>query len=242
MLETILCWLHKYESLAIWLEGIALVAIFVLDWRNRADQRRDREEQHEETVAQLKVSQAQADAIMNSERAWVMAELIPICEKFNDGYWRRRVGNGWTTLSEEEIVKGDYLRHRLKFTNMGKTPAHVLRYHIGYSREVDVTGTDLRMIDTVKHPEIVFDRLLSGNDSIEVQDVDVSQYIRDSIEAIGDSEAAGILSGWVEYQHVFSDTDVVKIPFLYLYDPSKQRLTRVPLQKSERGEKQSLSR
>ncbi len=27
MLESFLTWLHKYESLAIWLEGIALVAV-----------------------------------------------------------------------------------------------------------------------------------------------------------------------------------------------------------------------
>jgi hypothetical protein len=226
MLESFLTWLHKYESLAIWLEGIALVLIFVWD-------RIDARQQHRETLAQLKVSQAQADAIMNSERAWVIAELIPICVKFGNR-WHRQVGDGWATLSEKEIVNGDYLRHRLKFTNMGKTPAHVLRYHIGYSREVDVTGTDLRMIDTGKHPEIVFDRLLSGNDSVEVQDIDVSQYIRDSINAIGDSEATGILSGWVEYQHVFSDDDVVKVPFLYLYDPSTMRLSRIPLQKERK--------
>jgi hypothetical protein len=242
MLESFLTWLRKYESLAIWLEGIALVAIFVLDWKNRADQRKDREEQHEETVAQLKVSQAQADALINSERAWVMAELVPICEKFSDGYWRRRVGTGWATLSDTEILKGEYLKHSLKFINMGRTPAHVLRYQIGYSREVDVTENDIRMIDAAKHPAVEFDRLLGGNDSVEVTVVDVPQYINDSVVEIGDAKATGILSGWVEYQHMFSDTDVVKVPFLYLYDPSTMRLGRVPLQKSERGEKQSLSR
>jgi hypothetical protein len=138
-------------------------------------------------------------------------------------------------MNEEEVLNGDHLRHRLKFTNMGRTPAHVLRYQIGYSREVDTTGTDLRMIDRVKRPEIEFDRLLGGNDSVEIKEVDVAEYVRDSIVAIGDSAATGILSGWVEYQHVFSDTDAVKVPFVYLYQPSTQRLDRVPLRKPEKA-------
>ncbi len=75
MWETFSTWLHKYESIAIWLEGIALVAIFILDWKQRKDQRKDREEQHRETLAQLNVSQAQADALINSEHAWIMADV-----------------------------------------------------------------------------------------------------------------------------------------------------------------------
>jgi hypothetical protein len=54
-------WLKAYEFLAIWLEGLALVAIFVLDWRERRDQRRERKEQHKETAAQLDVSQRQIE-------------------------------------------------------------------------------------------------------------------------------------------------------------------------------------
>jgi hypothetical protein len=57
MLERFLTWLHTYESVAIWLEGIALVAIFILDWKNRKDQRKDREEQHRETLVQLEQRQ-----------------------------------------------------------------------------------------------------------------------------------------------------------------------------------------
>ncbi len=75
MWESFFTLLKTYESVAIWLEGIALVAIFVLDWKQRKDQRKDREEQHEETLAQLNVSQAQAEALINSERAWVMADV-----------------------------------------------------------------------------------------------------------------------------------------------------------------------
>jgi hypothetical protein len=34
--------------------------------------------------------------------------------------------------------------------------------------------------------------------------------------------------GWVEYQHVFSDSEVVKVSFCYSYKPSTLGLVRVP--------------
>jgi hypothetical protein len=241
-LSVVWAWLQTHEqSIAIWLEGLALVAIFWLELKEYRRQGAERIEQHKESAAQLKIAKhaaeaakANADALINAERAWIVAELVPISAKF-DKWWHRPAGSGWAAMNEEEVLNGDHLRHRLKFTNMGRTPAHVLRYQIGYSREVDTTGTDLRMIDRVKRPEIEFDRLLGGNDSVEVKEVDVAEYVRDSIVAIGDSAATGILSGWVEYQHVFSDTDAVKVPFVYLYQPSTQRLDRVPLRKPEKA-------
>jgi hypothetical protein len=62
MFETILNWFKTNESIGIWVEAIALVAIFMLDWRERKDQRKEREDQHKETVAQLQVSQDQVEA------------------------------------------------------------------------------------------------------------------------------------------------------------------------------------
>ena len=68
-MEAIINWLKTYEFMAIWLEGIALVAIFVLDWKERRDQREDREQQHKETLAQLKVSQKQVEASLEQVEA-----------------------------------------------------------------------------------------------------------------------------------------------------------------------------
>ena len=69
MIEPVINWLKAYEFIAIWLEGIALVAIFVLDWKERRDQRKDREQQHKETLAQLKVSQKQVEAAQEQVEA-----------------------------------------------------------------------------------------------------------------------------------------------------------------------------
>src|SRR5437588_5178827 len=55
-------WLKTYEAIAFWLEGIALVAIFVWD-------RLDSRKQHEETLAQLNVSQKQLEASLEQVEA-----------------------------------------------------------------------------------------------------------------------------------------------------------------------------
>jgi hypothetical protein len=62
-------WLKTYESVAIWLEGIALILILGLDWRERIDQRKERQEQHKETAAQLSASQKQVEAAIKSADA-----------------------------------------------------------------------------------------------------------------------------------------------------------------------------
>ena len=62
-------WLKYYEFVAIWLEGIALVAIFFLDWREyrnqgheRAKQEEDQAKQHDETAAQMDIWRKQIHA------------------------------------------------------------------------------------------------------------------------------------------------------------------------------------
>jgi len=62
-------WLHTYEYIAIWLEGIALVLILLLDWweyrkqgSERTKEERERVKQHEETAAQLAASLRQIEA------------------------------------------------------------------------------------------------------------------------------------------------------------------------------------
>jgi len=69
MLSAIAEWLKKYESVAVWIEGIALVFIFWLDWRERLSAQADRNEQenerrlqHTETSAQIEIWRRQIHA------------------------------------------------------------------------------------------------------------------------------------------------------------------------------------
>jgi hypothetical protein len=62
MWQAVLSWLRNYDSLAIWLEGVALVFIFFLDWREYRRQGEERVEQHRESAAQMEIMQGQAEA------------------------------------------------------------------------------------------------------------------------------------------------------------------------------------
>jgi hypothetical protein len=62
MCSAFLDWLTKYEAVAIWLEGIALVAIFIWD-------RIDASQQHKQTLAQMEIMRNQALATETAANA-----------------------------------------------------------------------------------------------------------------------------------------------------------------------------
>lgn len=64
-----------WEALGVWVEAIALIAIFFLDWMERRDNRKDRDEQHRENAAQLETAQKQAEATKKSADAAIEAAL-----------------------------------------------------------------------------------------------------------------------------------------------------------------------
>jgi hypothetical protein len=55
-------WFKRNEHVALWLEGVALVLIFGLDYFNRLDEAQEQKREHEETVEQLKLLRQQAEA------------------------------------------------------------------------------------------------------------------------------------------------------------------------------------
>ena len=102
-------WLDSHQYLALWLEGIALLAIFVWD-------RIDASQQHEQMLAQMEIMRNQAraaetaataaknsaDVLANIERAWV------------DIIVKRQGNTGYTW----------------EITNYGRTVAHIRELHL----------------------------------------------------------------------------------------------------------------
>jgi type VI protein secretion system component VasK len=68
--------LRRYEHVAVWIEAVALVLIFGLDWRERIEQRAESEKQHEETREQLGVFQHQVEALRRQEEAMQRPALL----------------------------------------------------------------------------------------------------------------------------------------------------------------------
>ena len=132
-------WLSNHEWLAIWLEGVALVLIFVWD-------RIDANGEHQERMAQIEITRQQAEAarlsaqsVMNSERAWVTVGLR----------WsaRGRVlysSNPSATTTQASLV--------LDIRNDGRTPAWIKSISIGMEisgRQKQPEGTLTQYIEPV---------------------------------------------------------------------------------------------
>ena len=125
-------WLRTNEqSVAVWLEGLALVAIFGLELKEYWRQGRDRIDQHQETLKQLEIMQAHADAtkgaaeaarisaqaVLNSERAWIEIKLGPPVQS---DYWDYSQSNS-TDLFECSI----------EIENHGRTVARIESLQVG---------------------------------------------------------------------------------------------------------------
>jgi hypothetical protein len=111
-------WFNANEGLALWLEAIALILIFVWD---RLDSRAD----HKQTIAQIKIAQEQAEAsqamaqsTINAERAWVLGYLG------GDATGSMRVINGASTTQDKYSVSTS-AQIMLTCKNEGRTPAWI---------------------------------------------------------------------------------------------------------------------
>jgi hypothetical protein len=109
-------WLKNHEWLAIWLEGIALVSLFILEFKQFKGA-------HKETLEQIEIAKRQAEAarltaqsVVNSERAWLTTSLR----------WRQ-VGHVVTLDSQvgDERLPTTCIEFVLTITNDGKTPAWI---------------------------------------------------------------------------------------------------------------------
>ena len=242
---TALAWLRTNEWLALWVEGLALVAIFIWD-------RIDSHQQHDETVKQMEIMQNQAratemaanaatksaEALINSERAWVIAELVPEAMRFMDNRWYRFVGDKPVAMSATELLAGHHLRYRLKLTNMGRTPAQIYWLTIRYNC-LKQGETDLPINAEGNHVSIrSFEHLLGDGNAIETgESVDVGFYIQEEADAIKALDKTAVIHGTIKYRHMFSTTDDCYADFCYSYKPSEQRLVSVGRYTKQRQEK-----
>jgi hypothetical protein len=131
-LSTVYAWLALHEqSLAIWLEGLALVAIFGLELKEYKRQGQDRIEQHKESAAQMAIMQSHADAardnaiaaklnaqaVLNSERAWVEIKFGPLLQPdYRD---------------EDQDISTGLFECSIQIQNHGRTIAHVESVKVG---------------------------------------------------------------------------------------------------------------
>jgi hypothetical protein len=111
-------WLKANEWLAIWLEGIALVLIFVWDRIDARGEHQERMEQLEITKQQAEAAKLAAQSVMNSERAWVTAELEWAGDK-------GRIIVSDTQIPPNSMATTTFAAFALELRNDGRTPAWI---------------------------------------------------------------------------------------------------------------------
>jgi hypothetical protein len=117
-LSAIFHWLRtNQQSLAIWIEGLALVAIFGLELKEYKRQGRDRVEQQRESAAQMKIAQDAANAAKASaEAARLNAQAVINAER------------PWIVIEIERIDEQSY---QVRGRNKGRTPADMIDGYFG---------------------------------------------------------------------------------------------------------------
>ena len=202
MLETVTNWLKTYEFIAIWLEGIALILIFVWD-------RLDSRNQHEETMQQLQISQKQADALTNSERAWVMVNV----------YWHSGAGR---IIDGQSVINGvvlDLVTANVDcfIHNNGRSPAWVTEKRIGIAI---VDGEHLP-----SEPEL--DRTPVRDVTLQpmAPDGDYIWHVQPGCQGPRELGKLMIVYGAVTYRDIFDE--IRETRFGYMVNPSGE-LERIP--------------
>ena len=195
----------------------------------------------EEATKQSIAAKKSAEALINSERAWIIVELVPHALRASDKLWYRRVGQSTVLMSTEEVLAGHHLRYKLRFTNMGRTPAQILGFTLVYTclgegvTELPECGSGETTLTSYRS----FEHLLTGDgQGIEVEEiVDVGMYMRDDFDAIKNLKKTAVIHGSVKYRHMFSTSDDCYSDFCYVYTVSEERLTVVGPHTRQRQQK-----
>ena len=129
------------------------------------------------------------------------------------------------------------LRHTMKLTNIGRTPAQILRFQIGYSHLPEgITELPGQGIGNLVEAH-EFDHPLGGGEAIEIQEpiIDVFHNQGSTVEqvrAINELKATLVVH---EYQHVFDKKNTERVEICYSYSPETRRLNKVARPKQQRA-------
>jgi hypothetical protein len=139
MCDTILAWLKTYDYIAIWLEGIALLAIFIWD-------RVDGSQEHKQTLAQLKTSHEQVKASQEQVEA-MQKPFVMFSRTARDAQDAVMGAGGIVGAMIIQCPGGN-----AEFENVGSGPAVNVRYNL--------TPTNLE--STVSRPSGYMVAMLAG--------------------------------------------------------------------------------
>ncbi|HXA78221.1 MAG TPA: hypothetical protein VNV41_13905 [Candidatus Acidoferrales bacterium] len=174
----------------------------------------------EATEIAAESAKASADALIASERAWLIAELVPTAIKHGHR-WYVPDGNKTGELSDADLSDGNQFKYQLKVTNMGRTPAFVTNYSISRSN-----GSDEGQLIDFELPH----RSLGAGGQWYLYALDVDTEVRNYSD-----DSAIVFFGNITYQHVFSNKTTIQEHFAYAFKRETGRLERMPVPENRRA-------
>jgi hypothetical protein len=182
---------------------------------------------------QARAAKASTDALVNAERARIIAELTPMAVRLAAPFgWSRFIRGRPVRMSKEEIDRGDHLLHSLKFINMGRTVAHISAYQIHF-------GFFNWRTDALNVEEIIyngdFDRMLEGSQGCEISEaISIKEFINNPDAEINNRKIWMIILVSVTYAHVFSTSEPERDVFRFIYDINDMSMKRREVREADR--------
>jgi hypothetical protein len=199
-------WLREYEPFAIWLEGIALVLIFIWD-------RIEGNQQYVETLRQLKVAEDQAAAMQLSARAAINAQRPWLVVHWNN-------------------VSGTSGMFSFTCRNSGRTPAKIVSIS-ARDRYVLLSPEKLELPPdysfSIAGPDL---KIISPDDSFAIGTVIPEVLIQNNgkIESVNGGAEYFIYYGQVTYRDTLypesTNEGLHHTTFCFVYEPDKKRFFR----------------
>jgi hypothetical protein len=170
----------------------------------------------EATTDAAKATKIGTEALISSERGFIVAELVPFCVRGGDNRWY--FSDSKLPLSQEDIINNIWLIHRIQFTNLGRTPAFIQNLRYEYS-----VGTEKGT-----HYEKPVEMWIAGGDSKPLigEDINLIDVMLNFWESIENTTVTAIIEGTVEYSHIFEKDIMIPADFCYSYSPSRECFVR----------------
>jgi hypothetical protein len=208
-LSAVFHWLQANEAIAMWVEGMALVLIFGLELAEYKRQGQERKDQHKEAVAQMQTARdaataakASADALLNSERAWIEISLGPP-EK-----------DPWDTEEDEENKNNVFFVCSIQIKNHGRTLARIESIQVGADTvEGRLPSEPLNITTSNVHS------LLGSGEKQTARVFDAESAFADGASIVNGTKT-GILRIIVKYRDVVDASILHETSVLYVFQDS----------------------
>jgi hypothetical protein len=199
-------WLDSHQYLALWMEGIALVFIFGLDWWVYRKSVSERKEQHKEAVEQMRIAKETAEAaklsaqaVLNSERAWIEIRLgAPLQPDYRE---------------EAQTSSSDVFECSIQIENHGRTVARIESLQVG----VDTLNEPLPQ-EPVNFTKTNLHSVLGSG-----QKETIGRFTADDFldwQSIVDGTKRGILRITVKYRNVVDTSTLHETSLVYVFQNS----------------------